>query len=53
MYLLDTNVVSELRKIRQGKADPGVMSWAEGVAASDLLYFRNDSSRAGNRGYAG
>jgi len=35
MYLLDTNVVSELRKIRQGKADPGVMSWAEGVAASD------------------
>lgn len=36
MYLLDTNVVSELRKIRQGKADPGVMNWAEGVAASDL-----------------
>jgi toxin FitB len=36
MYLLDTNVVSELRKIRQGKADPGVMRWAEGVAGSDL-----------------
>ena len=36
MYLLDTNVVSELRKIRQGKADPGVMRWAEGVASSDL-----------------
>ncbi len=24
MYLLDTNLVSELRKIRQGKADPGL-----------------------------
>ncbi len=36
MYLLDTNVVSELRKIRQGKADPGVMRWAESVAGSDL-----------------
>ncbi len=36
MYLLDTNVVSELRKIRQGKADPGVARWAEGVASSDL-----------------
>ncbi len=36
MYLLDTNVVSELRKIRQGKADPGIMRWAEGVASSDL-----------------
>ncbi|WP_157493191.1 GDP-mannose 4,6-dehydratase [Desulfonatronovibrio magnus] len=36
MYLLDTNVVSELRKIRQGKADPGVMRWAEGVVSNDL-----------------
>lgn len=36
MYLLDTNVVSELRKIRQGKADSGVMRWAEGVASSNL-----------------
>jgi toxin FitB len=36
MYLLDTNVVSELRKVRQGKADPGVMRWAAGIASSDL-----------------
>lgn len=36
MYLLDTNVVSELRKVRQGKADPGVMRWAGRVASSDL-----------------
>lgn len=28
-YLLDTNVVSELRKIGDGKADPNVMSWVE------------------------
>ncbi len=36
MYLLDTNVVSELRKVRPGKADPGVMRWAAGIASSDL-----------------
>ena len=36
MYLLDTNVVSELRKIRQGKADRHVAKWADSVDASDL-----------------
>lgn len=36
MYLLDTNVVSELRKIRLGKADPQVAAWADSVDASDL-----------------
>jgi toxin FitB len=36
MFLLDTNVVSELRKIRLGKADPHVAAWADGVEASDL-----------------
>jgi hypothetical protein len=36
MYLLDTNVVSELRKARTGKANPGVVSWAEGVEAATL-----------------
>ncbi|EFI34739.1 plasmid stability-like protein [Desulfonatronospira thiodismutans ASO3-1] len=34
MFLLDANVVSELRKIRRGKADPGVMPWAEGAVSS-------------------
>jgi len=29
MYLLDTNVVSELRKIETGKADPRVRTWAK------------------------
>lgn len=36
MYLLDTNVVSELRKIRSGKADARVARWADGTDAADL-----------------
>lgn len=36
MYLLDTNVVSELRKIRLGKADGYVVAWADSVDAGDL-----------------
>ena len=36
MYLLDTNVVSELRKIRLGKADSHVAEWADSVDAADL-----------------
>ena len=36
MYLLDTNVVSELRKVRLGKADKHVAAWADGIDAADL-----------------
>ena len=36
MYLLDTNVVSELRKVRLGKADAHVAAWADSVDAADL-----------------
>src|SRR5512135_2518807 len=36
MYLLDTNVVSELRKVSAGKADARVASWADTVDAADL-----------------
>lgn len=36
MFLLDTNVVSELRKIRLAKADRHVKAWAEGVDAAEL-----------------
>ncbi len=36
MYLLDTNIVSELRKVRLGKADSGVAAWAEEMDAADL-----------------
>jgi len=35
-FLLDTNVLSEMRKIRLGRADPNVAAWAEQVQASDL-----------------
>lgn len=37
MYLLDTNVVSELRKVRAGKADPAVAAWADRMDADDLF----------------
>jgi predicted nucleic acid-binding protein len=37
MYLLDTNVVSELRKVRAGKADIRVAAWADSVETVDLF----------------
>ncbi len=37
MFLLDTNVVSELRKARSGKADAGVLAWAGSVNATALF----------------
>lgn len=36
MFILDTNVVSELRKVRLGKADERVARWADSVPATDL-----------------
>lgn len=36
MYVLDTNVVSELRKIRLGRADKHVAQWADSVDTADL-----------------
>jgi len=37
MFLLDTNLVSELRKVRSGKADPGVATLADQVEANSLF----------------
>lgn len=37
MLLLDTNVVSELRKVRLGKADPNVAKWSETLDTADLF----------------
>jgi len=37
MFVLDTNVVSELRKVRLGKANTNVTAWAESVDAADLF----------------
>lgn len=36
MFVLDTNVVSELRKVRAGKADKRVARWADSVDAVEL-----------------
>jgi predicted nucleic acid-binding protein len=36
MYVLDTNVVSELRKAGANKANPGVAAWARSVNAAHL-----------------
>ena len=36
MYLLDTNVVSELRKVPLGTAHRGVCAWADSVDAVEL-----------------
>jgi|SRR4051812_11495765 predicted nucleic acid-binding protein len=37
MFVLDTNVVSELRKVRAGKANAGVAAWAAGVSSVHLF----------------
>lgn len=37
MYLLDTNVISELRKARAGKADSNVAAWAAPVPLMQLF----------------
>ena len=36
MYLLDTNVISELRKVRTGQADGNVARWFAQMTATDL-----------------
>jgi predicted nucleic acid-binding protein len=35
--LLDTNVVSELRKAKTGKINPNVKAWADSVVPTDLF----------------
>jgi predicted nucleic acid-binding protein len=37
MFLLDTNVVSELRKAKAGKADKNVTAWAASASASTMF----------------
>lgn len=37
MYLLDTNIVSELRKATKATANPGVVAWASAVPTSSLF----------------
>ncbi|WP_027793349.1 type II toxin-antitoxin system VapC family toxin [Paraburkholderia acidipaludis] len=37
MFVLDTNIVSELRKVRTGKADANVAAWTTTVDAAALF----------------
>jgi predicted nucleic acid-binding protein len=37
MFVLDTNVVSELRKVQIGNANLNVAAWAQSVDAADLF----------------
>lgn len=37
MYLLDTNVISELRKAKSDKADKNVVNWASSISATRLF----------------
>lgn len=37
MFVLDTNVISELRKAKAGRADPNVLAWAAGVMPASLF----------------
>jgi len=37
MFLLDTHVVLELRKVRSGQLDPGLAAWAGGIARHKLF----------------
>ena len=36
MYLLDTNVISEMRKFETGRADPRVQRWGNSIAPTDF-----------------
>jgi predicted nucleic acid-binding protein len=36
MYLVDTNVISELRKARMRRADPKLAAWAANIETEDL-----------------
>jgi predicted nucleic acid-binding protein len=37
MMLLDTNIISELRKVRSGRAAPAVVRWESTVSATELM----------------
>ena len=60
MYLLDTVIVTELRKAKAGRADPGLAAWAAGVphhslflSALSLLELENGAARLERRDKAG
>jgi len=42
MYLVDTNIISEMRKVHAGRGNPGVRRWSKGV--DEQLLFISDIS---------
>lgn len=37
MYFLDTNIISEARKIPKGRANPGVKTWLESISQNEIF----------------
>jgi len=37
MYLLDSNIISEFRKVPAGRANPGVVAWAQSIPPESLF----------------
>jgi len=37
MYLIDSNILSEFRKAPAGRANPGVVAWAQAIAPESLF----------------
>jgi len=37
MYLLDSNIISELRKAPAGRANPGVLAWSQAATPESLF----------------
>lgn len=37
MYLLDTNVISEIRRLKKGKCDPNVARWIQSVDEDQIF----------------
>lgn len=48
MFVLDTNVVSELRKVRLGKADTNVMAWSESTENREFRHIIGPDSNHEN-----
>lgn len=46
MFLLDINVVSELRRATFAKADPGVTAWAAALVHGMMVVTRNTADFA-------
>jgi toxin FitB len=53
MFLLDTNVIAELRKTSTGKANPRVVAWSNGISRHDAFVSAITTLGAGEGHLAG